>query len=252
MDMRLTDLPALHRRWGQRRARATHPGTAAGAIGPRIQNTADDLAKGRVKPRKAPQPPFLFVHPKLSCLRCHVIAIGGPSCCQYVRLQVDVATDHHPYCRDVYRPYHYPPPCGCCAAHNSSGFAPPHAAQPPCPCAAYAPTCAVTASRARRPRTRSPTSGRSNSSRREDDRDDRSSDQGDHACAFQAAGAPTAMPVSASPPITTPLNAQYPQSVAATTVRTAQCEEDEQLPLSELFRVAPSRMAPPQNVNDGP
>lgn len=162
-------------------------------------------------------------------------------------MQMDVRIGHYPYFADGYVPYPYPPPYVYYPPLNSPGYATSPTIGAPYPVGRYVPKYPAGTSRGRRPRSRSPISDMSHSSGRMEDEAEPKPIHGSTPAPVVGYEAPIADPPPASRPGTTALHASEPQTIPAGPGSAKQAEEEEQ-PLSKLFRVAPARVDSPQHV----
>lgn len=162
-------------------------------------------------------------------------------------MQMDVRIGHYPYFADGYVPYPYPPPYVYYPPLNSPGYATSPTIGAPFPVGRYVPKYPAGTSRGRRPRSRSPISDMSHSSGRMEDEAEPKPIHGSTPAPVVGYEAPIADPPPASRPGTTALHASEPQTIPAGPGSAKQAEEEEQ-PLSKLFRVAPARVDSPQHV----
>ena len=176
----------------------------------------------------------------------HVPDVGFTFC-----VQRDVLTSQYPPYGEAYVPYPYPPPYAYYPPHPSPSYAPPRPGPQPYPYGGYMPPYHATSLGALRPRSISPESTHSHSSR------------SGHAGAVPEpdivkAGGTTA---ADRPPLATLATAAVRNTTApithepvaaAATVANSDHGEDEEAPLSQLFRIAPSREHAAHNVHIHP
>ena len=216
-----------------------------------VQPQAEDRRQSRKRlrrPQESP-PPHLFV--RFSFIVCFCVLPVG--CVDelilgfIVHLQVDVASAQYPYYSERHVHYPYAPPYGFYPPHTPLGYAPSPPLVPPYRNDKYAAAYHVKTTRRRRPRPRSPPTDSADSSRSMDEAAQKNTGRMPQATADAPERAQNPLPSHCGMPATTAVNAEEPRVQHDPTNNNAQSEEENQ-PLSEMFRVAPSRVAPPQKL----